>query len=439
MPRVFAVFILAIYTVISGSSPAFADKRVALIIANSDYQNARDLPNPRNDAGAIAKLLKTIDFADGDVTVKFDLSYDAMRVAIRDFGRAAEGADVALIYFAGHGLGSGVNYLVPIDAELKFERELPGEAISQRLLEDSVKGARGLKLVILDACRNDPSAGRMAGIGGATRNISDRGLGRVEPDGGVLVLYSAKHGTVAQDGPPGGNSPFAAALVKYLGEPGEDIRLVFGAVRDAVQELTGNAQQPFLYGSLGREKVYLNPSSKPADSIEISELQKRLQKLELELETQRLKALQQQAPNSAAQPDAPQAGNNSGAIPSPVQQSRNQSLWDHNGSLMVLVADGAQRSFVYESPRVGMRQRGVRRGTRLFEGRKSGNAYTGTAYVFSKDCGPLSYAVTGEVSEDQRQVVMRGFAPVSLDERCRPRSSREDVLIFTYASAPAKS
>jgi uncharacterized caspase-like protein len=228
--------------------------RVALIIGNSLYEHVTSLDNPKNDAISISRLLTRVGFAPADVTLKFDLGHDAMRKAILAFSNEAAGADVALIYFAGHGYGSGVNYLIPTDAEMKTARTLPTEAISQRVLEDAVKAARGLKLVILDACRNDPSEGRMTDVP-KIRAIA-RGLQSVEPDNGILVAYSAKHGTVALDGPAGGNSPFARALVDHLGEP-EDIRLVFGAVRDSVRAATDNEQEPFLYGSLGRQKVYL--------------------------------------------------------------------------------------------------------------------------------------------------------------------------------------
>ncbi|MBC8048668.1 MAG: caspase family protein [Chitinophagales bacterium] len=236
---------------------AFA-QRVALIIANSKYRNLSALSNPKNDAPAIAKLLTKVGFAESDITVKYDVGYDEMRLAIRDFKRRAVGAEAAVLYFAGHGLGGGENFLVPVDAELKSWLELRDETISQRALEDAVSPASGIKLVILDACRNDPSLGQMSGIP-KTRSV-DRGLGRVEPDGGILVAYSAKHGTVAQDGPPGGNSPFALALIKHLAAP-EDIRLAFGGVRDEVMQSTSNQQEPFLYGSLGQKRLVLAPET----------------------------------------------------------------------------------------------------------------------------------------------------------------------------------
>ncbi len=132
-----------IFAWLSSSVPALADKRIALIIANSNYQHAPLLNNPRNDAEAVALMLKTIGFASDDVTINFDLGYDAMRKAILTFGREARGASVAIVYFAGHGFGSGVNYLIPVDADLKAAADLPNEAISQRSLEEAVSRQRG--------------------------------------------------------------------------------------------------------------------------------------------------------------------------------------------------------------------------------------------------------------------------------------------------------
>lgn len=237
-------------------------KQLALIIANAKYEKLAELTNPINDASAFADVLRRIGFASDEIIIKTNLEYEGMRLAIRDFKRAAAGTDIAIVYFAGHGYGAGENFLIPVDAELQSPHDLRDEAISQRSFEDAVSLASRIKLVIIDACRNDPSAGRISAV--ATRAVT-RGLERVEPDGGVLVAYSAKHGTVAQDGPRGGNSPFAAALAKHFATPGEDIRIVFGAVRDEVMKATSNQQEPFLYGSLGYKKLFLvegvnNPS-----------------------------------------------------------------------------------------------------------------------------------------------------------------------------------
>jgi uncharacterized caspase-like protein len=149
------------------ADPANAEKRVALVIGNSAYQRTRALPNPRNDAGAIAKLLRDSGFA--EVALRSDLDYRAMREAVRMFGDTARGADVALVYYAGHGLEvAGENYVVPVDAKLLRDFDLDYEAVALTLLLSAVDGARTLKLVVLDACRNNPLGERMGLRGGRT-------------------------------------------------------------------------------------------------------------------------------------------------------------------------------------------------------------------------------------------------------------------------------
>ena len=172
--------------------PASAEKRVALVIGNSAYRHTRALPNPKNDADAIAKLLRANGFA--DVTLKNDLDYRAMRDAVRVFGEAARAADIALIYYGGHGLeGAGENYLMPIDARLLRDGDLEYEAVTLGSVLSAVGSAKRLRVVILDACRNNPLGERMALAADVTRSVT-RGLARIEPRGDVLVAYSAMCG-----------------------------------------------------------------------------------------------------------------------------------------------------------------------------------------------------------------------------------------------------
>ena len=214
-----------------GAGPANAEKRVALVIGNSAYQHTRVLPNPRNDAEAIATLLRGNGFA--DVTLRKDLDYRALREAVRAFGMVAREADVALIYYAGHGLEiAGENYLVPIDAKLVRDADLEYEAVTLGSVLGAVGGAKRLRLVILDACRNNPLGERMSLSAGVTRSVT-RGLARIEPKGDMMVAYAARAGTLPQDG-GGRHSPYAEALLKHLATPGLDVRLVFGKVRDQV-------------------------------------------------------------------------------------------------------------------------------------------------------------------------------------------------------------
>lgn len=257
--------LVVICAAVAGLGAALAqqtEKRAALVIGNSAYQHTRALPNPGNDAEAVAKLLGEIGFE--AVALKLDLDYRALREAVRAFGQAAREADVALVYFAGHGLEvAGENYLVPTDARLERDTDLEYEAVTLASVLNAAAGARRLRVVILDACRNNPLGERIALKAGTTRSVT-RGLARIEPTGDVLVAYAAKAGTLAEDG-NGRHSPFAEALLKHLPTPGLDVRLVFGKVRDHVLAATRQKQEPYTYGSLPGDVVALVPGS-PAEA-----------------------------------------------------------------------------------------------------------------------------------------------------------------------------
>ena len=232
--------------------PALAEKRVALVIGNAGYDKVARLPNPANDAALVADTLKAAGF--DDVSLRRDLKINEMRRALRDFVDKSRDADVAVIYYAGHGIEvAGTNYLIPIDAELSASTHVDDEAIPLERILSKVEGAKKLRLVILDACRENPFVAKMAS-NSSTRSVG-RGLARVEPEGGVLVSYSAKDGQVAQDG-DGANSPFAQALLDHLSEPGLEINMLFRKVRDDVRSKTGGQQEPFTYGSLPAEAMY---------------------------------------------------------------------------------------------------------------------------------------------------------------------------------------
>jgi uncharacterized caspase-like protein len=238
-----------------GVVPGHADKRVALVIGNSAYRNAASLANPTHDAAAMADFFKSAHF--DDVRVRLDLGIVDLRRAISDFADIASDADVAVVYYAGHGLEiDGTNYLIPIDATLARDFDVDDEAVTLDRVLRAMEPARRLRLVILDACRDNPFAATMK-RSVASRSIG-RGLARVEPAiSDTLVAFSAKAGSTALDESGGRNSPFTAALLKHLTVPGLDIRLAFGRVRDEVLKSTGRRQEPFLYGSLGGEAISL--------------------------------------------------------------------------------------------------------------------------------------------------------------------------------------
>ncbi|MEY9915358.1 putative caspase-like protein [Bradyrhizobium japonicum] len=239
-----------------GAAPALAGKRVALVLANSSYQYAPSLANPVNDGAVMAKTLKDAGFE--VVESRHDLSALETRRVLRDFADATRDADIAVVYYAGHGIEvEGSNYLIPVDAKLERDTDVYDQGLSLDRVLVTVKPARQLRLVILDACRDNPFGKTMK------RTVVSRGIGRglaqVEPNSpNTLIAYSAKAGFTAQDG-DGANSPFTVALSKHLTTPGLDVRRAFGFVRDDVLKSTGNKQEPFVYGSLGGEDVPLVP------------------------------------------------------------------------------------------------------------------------------------------------------------------------------------
>jgi uncharacterized caspase-like protein len=251
-PRACVVLLLA--ACCFGSTSAFAGQRVALVIGNSSYERVSKLENPSNDAELVADTFKTAGF--DLVDSHRDLKIVEMRRLLRDFAGLAQDADVAVIYYAGHGIEvDGINYLIPVDAALERDIDVYDETISLERVLVTIGPAKQLQLVILDACRDNPFAEKMKRTL-ASRTIG-RGLARVEPTSpNTLIAYSSKAGTTAFDG-DGKNSPFTAALAKYIAKPGLDLRKAFGYVRDDVLKATGNRQEPFVYGSLGGDDVPL--------------------------------------------------------------------------------------------------------------------------------------------------------------------------------------
>lgn len=250
----FGITVVAAFILSPPPAQASDGKRVALVIGNSDYEYVSKLANPANDASDIADALARIGF---EVTSGFDLGYREMRLAIRDFAETADDAEMVFIYFAGHGIEiDNTNYLIPSNAELRSDRDVDFEAIRLDTLIGAIAHSPGLKVVLVDACRNNPFIVDMI-RSTATRSIG-RGLGRIEP-GGVLVGYAARSGTLALDG-EGRNSPYAQALLNHIEEPGLEIGKMFRKIRDNVYDLTNGSQEPFTYGSLPGRDIFLVPA-----------------------------------------------------------------------------------------------------------------------------------------------------------------------------------
>jgi hypothetical protein len=244
------------------AAPALADgKRVALVIGNGAYRDVPALPNPANDAGDVAAALRRLGFA---VTLITNASFEEMRRGLIALGRDAADADMAVVFFAGHGMEiNGENWLIPVDAELQKDTDAANEAVGLGSVMLQVSNTKSLGLVILDACRNNPFTAKMR-RSLALRAADRGGLGRIEPVGNVLVAYAARDGTTALDG-DGRNSPFSAALLRNIETPGIEVTFMFRNVRDDVMDATGNEQQPFVYGSLSRRAIYLAGQPSQAD------------------------------------------------------------------------------------------------------------------------------------------------------------------------------
>jgi hypothetical protein len=247
------VFVAAVF-----ASVAQAERRIALVIGNSAYRNASPLPNTINDANAIATLFRSVGFE--VVSSRNELGVLEFKRAVRDFLITAETADIAVVYYAGHGIEvNGANYLIPVDAKLARDYDVEDEAVALDRIVWALQPVHRLRLILLDACRDNPFVARLQ-RSVSTRAAPKGGLSRLDDvSADTLVAYAAKEGSVSYDG-AGANSPFATALLKHLTEPGLDIRIALGRVRDDVMRSTAGRQEPFIYGSLGGSIIPLVPS-----------------------------------------------------------------------------------------------------------------------------------------------------------------------------------
>ncbi|HXW20124.1 MAG TPA: caspase family protein, partial [Roseiarcus sp.] len=240
------------------TSGAFADRRVALVVGNAKYEHADTLANTLNDANAMAALFKRAGF--DVVDLRENVGVVEFKRAVREFLSATANADIAVVYYSGHGMEvGGTNYLIPVDAKLLSAYDVDDETVPLDRIILATQSAKRLSLIILDACRENPFL-RAEGSLPTTRSLASR-LISVEPNSAdTLIAYAAKAGSLSYDG-AGPNSPFTSALVKYIAEPGLDIRIALGKVRDDVLAATGNRQEPFVYGSLGGGEVSLAPAA----------------------------------------------------------------------------------------------------------------------------------------------------------------------------------
>lgn len=238
------------------ASPALAERRVALVVGNSAYQFATPLTNPKNDATRVADKLRGLGY---EVTLALDQDGQAFRVTLGEFSETALGADLALFFYAGHGIEmSGRNFLIPVDAAMRSEATASFETVALDQVLTAVQGAKSLGIVMLDACRDNPFGATMKRSNG-TRAVS-RGLAPVPLDQGnaLLVSFAAEPGNTADDG-DAGHSPYTEAFLEILDEPGMEVGRVFRTLRARVKEKTNGRQQPVFENRLPDYDVFLSP------------------------------------------------------------------------------------------------------------------------------------------------------------------------------------
>jgi hypothetical protein len=238
---------------------AKADGRVAFIVGNGAYKNVAQLPNPPIDARAMAALLRNTGF---DVVEGYDLGRDAMNAKLREFAVKTQGADIAVFFYAGHGIAvNGKNYLIPVDADLKSEMDIKlGAAFDAEVTLDQTMSDAKVKLVLLDACRDNPFAARVRSASRTRSVVVGSGLAEMKSGEGTLIAFATSPGQTALDGDNGGNSPFTKALLANIAAPGVEIQQAMTMVRAQVNDETHKQQLPWGHTNL-IGTVYLNPAA----------------------------------------------------------------------------------------------------------------------------------------------------------------------------------
>lgn len=476
-----AILVFALSLALPQSS-AHAERRVALVIGNATYANTPRLTNPANDATDIARALSGLGF---QVIAESNLTKSGMDNAFRKFARAMDGADAALFYYAGHGMQfQGQNYLMPVDAKLQHEADLPYEMAKVDDVVADMSRVKGVRMVILDACRDNPLETNLKRTVARTRNIAQtRGLARMTRTQGLLLAYATQPGQVADDG-GGRNSPFTTSLLRHIATPGLEVGALFRRVASDVNTSTGGKQTPELSVSLLGEFYFSkdgkpDTAQKPSDNTGTSnrsgdltekdafEFAQRINNLaawdaflrrysngffadmaraareglaaEGRKKREAEEARKRQEEDAAREREFARLEDERRRREEEEAERRRaanrQSFWDHNGSLMRLDRQGNARRFYYQRPSSRMARAVSIVDRLLFTGRQSGNRYSGTAYVFSSRCRrKFGYQVSGELSAGGKRLVMRGAAPV-IGSNCRVSRyvwNGNSNLVFTF-------
>jgi uncharacterized caspase-like protein len=272
--RLVALLAWSLIALVAAANGASAERRVALVIGNSNYSDSElRLTNPRNDAEDVAAALRKLGF---EVLVETDSNFSDFGKALQQFARMSATADTSLFYYAGHAVQyQGKNYLLPTDAEVKDDIGLQYETVRVDDVRTALDRTHGIKIMVLDACRNNPVSARLAKLPAPQEDVPEptsrtRGIGRIDKSEGLIIAYAASPGDVALDG-QGRNSPFTAAFLRRLAQPGLEIETLFRRVAADVVATTHGRQRPETYVSLVSDYV-LNQSDRFAwDKIKASD------------------------------------------------------------------------------------------------------------------------------------------------------------------------
>jgi uncharacterized caspase-like protein len=248
---------LSVAGILLSANSAKADRRVAFVVGNGNYKNVQKLANPPIDAESMASLLREVGF---EVVEGTDLSRDQMTERMFEFGKKAQGADLALFYYSGQGISvGGSDYLVPVDADIKSEMDVKlGNAINLNLTVDQTMSDAKIRLVFFDASRTNPFAGAVRSPAGERSVLVQGGLAEMKTGEGTLIAYATGPGQTALDGEKGTHSPFTRALLANITAPGVEIQQAMTMVRAQVNEETNKRQLPWGHTYL-TGAVYLNP------------------------------------------------------------------------------------------------------------------------------------------------------------------------------------
>ncbi len=264
--RVLLVFLLVVFGLAAAQPSEAQGRRVALVIGNSKYQNTPVLFNPGNDASDIASALRELRF---EVVEGLDLSYEGMRRAVLAFSQKMEGADVGLLFYAGHGIQvSDRNYLVPVDAKLRHVRDIDLQLMELDKILTQMEREANIRIIFLDACRDNPLAEALAKSPVGPHHSVGRGLSQSvgAAESGTYIAFATKPGHVAGDG-SGRNSPFTSSLKAHLRNSKSSIGEMMVDVRKEVAQATGNQQVPWDMSSL-MSSFYFNRTDSPKPPTE---------------------------------------------------------------------------------------------------------------------------------------------------------------------------